>query len=203
MKKLIPKKKYGRWSVIKDASNRGNKRFVLCRCECGTEKEVALHHLSSGASTSCGCYRAENPSSATHNESGTPLHNVWVSMRNRTTCKTATSWKRYGGRGIKVSYEWDKYEDFRDWALDNSYEYGLQIDRIDNDGDYSPDNCRFVECKINMRNKNNNRMITLFGETKTLAEWVDEPICKAAYDTVWARLKSGWSAEKAITQEVR
>lgn len=86
------------------------------------------------------------------------LHNVWASMKYRCNTETSRAYPRYGGRGISVCDEWNSFEPFLKWALSSGYEKGLQLDRIDNDGNYSPENCRFVTSTINMRNSSNTKL---------------------------------------------
>lgn len=102
------------------------------------------------------------------------LFGVYGSMKNRCYNPKRDSYERYGARGIGVCEEWrNSPESFVRWALDNGYEKGLQLDRIDNDGDYSPDNCRWVTPKENCRNTRRNKTLTLIGQTKTVAEWCE------------------------------
>lgn len=100
--------------------------------------------------------------------------------------------------------EWmDSYEIFYEWAMANGYDQGLEIDRINNDLGYFPENCRFVTSKDNCRNRNTSRIETGFGETKTLAEWCEDHRCLLSYGTVVHRLEMGWGLEEAITTPAR
>lgn len=87
----------------------------------------------------------------THGDSRTKLYNVWSSMKGRCNTKSYTGYKHYGGRGISYCIDWEKWVNFKSWAYSNGYEDGLQIDRIDNDGNYEPSNCRFISSKANSR----------------------------------------------------
>lgn len=102
-----------------------------------------------------------------------PLHGVWNSMLHRCEDTKREKYKDYGGRGIKVCPEWHDPNKFIDWALGNGYLPGLQLDRIDNNGDYSPSNCRWVTPKQNCRNTRRNKFISLCGIRKTVAEWCE------------------------------
>jgi hypothetical protein len=124
-------------------------------------------------------------------------------MRDRCNNPRRKSWAGYGGRGIKVCEEWDDYGVFRDWALANGWNRSLQIDRIDNDGPYSPENCRIVDARTNLRNTRRARMLTIFGETKCMADWADDERCSISYQALESRLRSGWSVEDALTQPPR
>ena len=110
-------------------------------------------------------------------------------------------YKHYGGRGISVCEEWsgkDGVVNFCEWSMNNGYEEGLQIDRIDNDGNYEPSNCRWVTCQENLMNKSNTLFYEYNGNKKTLQDWAIES--NIPYKRLRARIKEcGWSFEKAIT----
>lgn len=109
----------------------------------------------------------------------------------------------YGGRGIFVCTEWRSgFDAFYEWALSNGYEVGLslQLDRINNDGPYSPDNCRWVSPTENARNKRNTRFIEAWNERKPLMEWVDDPRCLVRYGLLSSRIYNGWDGEAAMTR---
>lgn len=99
------------------------------------------------------------------------LYDVWVSMIDRCEHPSSTSWRYYGARGIAVAEEWHDPNAFIDWALEHGYEEGMNLDRIDNDGNYGPHNCRFITHRSNMLNQRRNRRIELMGTTRTVMEW--------------------------------
>lgn len=130
-----------------------------------------------------------------------PLNAVWRTMIARCENPGHNRYHRYGGRGISVCAEWrQSYESFRDWATSHGYRKGLQIDRRNTDGNYEPGNCRFTSSKENNQNRSNNRMITAFGLTKSLAAWADDPRCVVPYKVLWERLEDGFTFEKALSQ---
>ncbi len=128
---------------------------ALCRCQCGTERLVRACDLKRNRSTNCGCIRNIKIGNVkrSHGLRNHPLYGVWVNMRNRCFRQEDPSFSRYGGRGISVSEEWCKsFSCFFDWCTQNGWKRGLQIDRIDNDGNYEPTNCRFVTNRENSSN---------------------------------------------------
>lgn len=150
-------KTFGRWTVIERADNVGRIVMWLCRCSCGTVKTVAGSGLKNGKTVSCGCYQKEVAASrATHNSSDSSLYKSWHGAKSRCSLKTHSSYHNYGGRGIKFCEEWHDFSVFKEWALSNGYKKGLDLDRIDNEGHYSPDNCRYVTRGQNLRNTRRN-----------------------------------------------
>lgn len=128
------------------------------------------------------------------------LFNVWQTMKERCENPNRQKYKDYGGRGIKVCSEWREASNFILWALNNGYEKGLQLDRIDNDGDYCPDNCRFVTPRENSRNRRNTKRLTVNGEMKTVVEWCEQLGLNpyTVYD--WIRKKGKAYAEQRISE---
>lgn len=154
------------------------KAHVVCECQCGKICVVACVLLRSGNTKSCGCWKLNGPKqfNATHGFSRVnkthPLYYKWLSMKARCYNPNVERYGKYGARGIRVCDEWlnDPVKFIR-WAIGNGWKPGLEIDRKDNDGAYSPENCRFVTHADQARNKSNNVNITWNGETHCLAEW--------------------------------
>lgn len=112
-----------------------------------------------------------------------------------------TAFKNYGGRGITVCEEWQTFEGFYVWVQDQDWSSEKELDRIDNDGNYEPSNCRFVLVKENARNKRNSLYASAFGETKLLVEWSEDSRCSVSYRVLRQRIvRNGWDAERAITE---
>ncbi len=189
---------FGRLSVLRPT----RKRYVSCRCECGVIKEIDVYDLLSGKTRSCGCLHREVSAERAykHGDRWERLYFVWLNMRRRCYDFKNEQYADYGGRGIRVCSEWNSdYSRFRQWALQNGYSEDLQIDRIDNDADYRPDNCRFVTPSLNCRNKRNSSRVTIFGETKTYAEWAEDPRCCVSAVVLRGRIASlGWEPEVAV-----
>ena len=133
----------------------------------------------------------------THNMSYSRLYRIHNLMKNRCSNPKHTHYKNYGGRGIKVCDEWMKFETFMEWALSNGYKDNLELDRIDNDKNYEPNNCQWITHKENNNKRGNNRIIELNGQAKTLSEWAE--IYNISSNTIWSRLERGWETERAIT----
>ena len=131
-----------------------------------------------------------------------PLKVLWYRIKERCYNENSKSYHRYGGRGICVCEEWlNDSSAFARWAIENGYEKGLEIDRIDNDKGYSPENCRWVTKKENTRNTRRNKRYEWNGETHVLSEWCE--ILELNYNTVNMRLHRGWSFEKAVTKPTK
>lgn len=177
---------------------------VVCQCDCGAYTVVSAAHLSSGHTRSCGCWKRRVCEAKSENtKSGTPIYELWRRIRARCKNRSPSIWRRYGGRGISVCSEWEDFSVFKEWCDSNGYEQGLQIDRINNDGNYEPGNCRFVTAKQNCRNTSRSRLISAFGESKSVSEWCEDERCKAPYGAVMARLHRGWDGEMAISTPVK
>lgn len=161
--------------------------FWRCRCDCGNETVVSRHSLVSGHTKSCGCRQRDVV--VTHGMSYDRLYGVWGGVKARCNNENHKFYHQYGGRGIAVCDEWENFENFRDWSLDNGYGPDLTIDRIDNDGDYSPENCRWVDRQIQANNRRSNRYLTYDNDTHTIAEWAR--LFDVNYDTLLQRINRG------------
>lgn len=152
---------FGRLTVLERAGSRDRKALWRCRCSCGQDAIVIGKLLRSGHTKSCGCWRSDNwfIQKQTHGESYTRLHRIWRGMKTRCGNSHCAAFPRYGGRGICICPEWHQFEPFRDWARANGYADHLSIDRIDNDGDYAPGNCRWTTEGQQGRNQPQNRAV--------------------------------------------
>lgn len=149
----------------------------------------------------CRGWKIERIGLSTHGETNTRIHKIWSSMHERCERKSHEHFDCYGGRGIKICAEWDDYEKFREWTLNNGYKENLTLDRIDVDGDYCPENCRWSDWTTQQNNKRNNHNLTYRGQTKTISEW--SRVTSINKTTIRARLMSGWCAEDVLNKPVR
>lgn len=162
--------KFGRLTVINRAENYvppSKKKKVArweCQCECGNEVIVRGDALRSGLIKSCGCFKKDfayglGKGCATHKQTKTRLYNIWGKMKSRCYKTSNNRYKNYGGRGITVCDEWkDDFPAFYEWAMANGYADNLSIDRIDNNGNYCPSNCRWISLSENAKKSHKDRM---------------------------------------------
>lgn len=180
------------------------------QCECGTIKYLKVTSVVNGTLKSCGCLKAEKARERMikanlyredlHGQTQTRLYRIWAGLKSRTTNKKSKRSKDYIDRGIKVCKEWKDFNKFYKWATQNGYQDNLTIDRINNDGNYCPENCRWTTNKEQQRNKRSNVKITAWDETKVLAEWVEDERCLCENTSaIRYRIKVGWTPEQAIS----
>lgn len=167
-------------------------RRVLCMCDvCGDT------HIKFVSALHDKCTCPNEPRRKSHGKSNTPLYNVWYAVKQRCYYQKNASYKHYGARGIIMCNEWrDNFQAFYDWSISNGYKKGLQIDRIDVNGNYEPNNCRWVSNYINANNKRNNINFTYHNKTMTLKEW-----CRyfdISYKTCMTRYYRGHSIEECL-----
>lgn len=197
--------KLNRWTIQVLPTERNGK--ALCRCDCGREKLVNFQNLLNGVSKRCR-HCSTQAFATTHGasdgggkKSADRLYRIWKAMKWRCNPKNMHDAALYHSRGISVCPEWHTdFTAFRNWAIANGYADHLTIDRWpDQNGNYQPGNCRWVDFTQQARNTRRNRLLTAFGETKSVAEWADDPRCAAKQWTVRSRLSLGWEHERAIT----
>lgn len=172
---------FGRLTVIGLSPRRsGRKSYWICQCNCGNKAVARGDILKAGTTQSCGCMKKEQDrinltANHSHKESGAHLYNAWLGMKQRCYDKNSETYKYYGERGIKVSDEWkNDYIKFAEWARENGYSEILTIERIDVNGDYSPDNCTWIPFVDQMNNRRSSIMIEWNGQIKNLKQWSAE-----------------------------
>jgi hypothetical protein len=195
MKKLMKGERFGSWTVIEYDED-----YCLCRCDCGVRKFVLTNNLIRGLSRSCGCLRKKlcGEKFTKHGRRGTRLYTIWCDMKARCNNKNSNNYHNYGGRGIDICEEWkNDFSPFFEWAIATGYNDSLSIDRKNVNGNYEPENCRWVNANIQQRNRRNNHFITYKGKTQTLIEWSNE--IGVGHTTILGRLKKGMSIEEVLS----
>lgn len=194
--------RFGRLRVTSRANVPSRKTFWNCECSCGNIKIVRSDCLRRGQVTSCGCLKKEQDrinltAAHKHKMAGTRLYRKWQDMKNRCYNSRVHRYERYGGRGIQVCKQWrDSFEPFRDWALANGYAGDLGLDRIDNDGNYEPSNCRWVKAKVQNNNRSTTHLIAFGGKTQSIMQWAEE--LGLNYGTLKSRIRRGMPLERAL-----
>lgn len=205
MIKDITGQTFGRLTAIKYVySDKSRTAVWQCKCNCGNIVNVKGTELRNGQVNSCGCLQKERArmSNTKHGKSNTKLHPVWRGMKQRCYNKNDKRYKYYGARGIAVCDEWrNDFMAFYTWSMNNGYKEGLTIDRIDINGNYEPDNCRWTTQKQQNKNTRHNKNYTINGETYCLKDWCT--ILRLKYSTVANRINLyNWSIERALELEV-
>lgn len=196
--------KFGRMTIIAYEPIKHRGRYV-CQCECGTIKSVDCSQLIDGRIKSCGCFAKELAKeklksitlNTTHHKSKTRLYKIWLDIKQRCCNPKQKVYKWYGTKGIKVCEEWkNDFIAFEKWSIENGYAENLTIDRIDNKGNYEPNNCRWVDFKTQSRNKSNTILIAHNGKTQCLKDWCNE--LGKSYPTIQNRIQNGWQPKIAL-----
>lgn len=205
-------RRFDRLTVISQADDyiypNGKRRTRwVCKCDCGKVISAEQYSLKRGRIKSCGCLNIDmiKARSIRHGGRHERLYGVWINMKTRCHNPNSNSYSDYGGRGIAICDEWDNsYSNFRAWALSNGYDenadnFACTLDRIDPNGDYCPENCRWVNAVKQANNRRNTIMIEFNNQLHSLSEWAD--IIGVKYHTLFARIyKLGWSLEKALVK---
>lgn len=189
---------FGRLTVKRHTSS----TRVECICTCGTIKNVYKYSLFNAPTRSCGCWKSEITikRNTKHGLAGTPTYKIWKDMRKRCNNKTSTSYRNYGGRGIRVCYRWGKFQNFL--ADMGERPLGYSIDRINYNGNYNPSNCRWANRIQQNNNSRQNVFITYNNECLTIGQWAARIGIK--YNVLYMRLNEHkWPIERALTQPLR
>lgn len=188
---------FGRLAVLAIGKPPGTYRYTaVCQCECGSApKKVRLDGLTRGAVVSCGCFHAEV--STTHGLTGDPVYGRWSKMIRRCTDPTNAAYPDYGGRGITVCDRWRDPAKFHA-DMSPTYEDGLELDRIDNDGHYEPGNVRWATRSQNADNRRTRHDLEYQGRTQSIERWAEE--MGISRGTLWERIAVWqWDTERALT----
>lgn len=169
-------KQFGRLYVCKRIRRNGRNNVYLCKCDCGNYTEVLQSNLTQGKSTSCGCYQKELASQrfSKHGKRNTRLYVIYHNMKSRCYNKNNKRYNCYGGNGIEVCQEWlDDFMNFYNWSMENGYSDDLSIDRIDVNGNYEPENCRWATQEQQSNNQRKTIFIEICGQKKSLKQWTN------------------------------
>lgn len=180
--------------VSREPNSSTGKTLWLVQCDCGTRTVVQAGNLVGGHTGSCGCTKRDRSPNLKHGMTRSREYRAWEAMLRRCRRPTDSAYMNYGGRGIRVCGRWTKFEAFFEDM--GECPPGMTIDRIDNDGDYEPGNCRWATVKQQGQNKRNNVLLTWQGQTLCVAEWARR---RGLSDgTIRSRIKRGWSVERAL-----
>ncbi len=192
-------RKFGILTVIARADVAASHVHWNCVCDCGNTCRVSGINLRRGATKSCGCRQARVKHGRARRGQWTPEYSAWNSVMTRCYNKNDKGYQYWGGRGIRVCSRWHDVNNFiADMGPRPSPLHS--IDRIDNDGDYEPSNCRWATSKQQTDNRRNSRLIEFDGRTQTLAQWASE--VGLAWGTIAHRIRQGWSIERALRTPV-
>ena len=200
--KDITGNRYGKLTVMNFVETKKQQAYFLCRCDCGKEIIIRSNSLKMGRSKSCGCLG--HPQNIIHGDCGkTKLYKAWSAIQQRCENPKNKGYFKYGGRGIKLCQEWHDYVNFKKWAVENGYKEnaGLSIDRIDNNGNYEPSNCRWTNIYVQSHNTRKNHNITYNGETKCISEWAR--VLDLERDIIWNKVRRGTDGAKAIELAIK
>ena len=196
-------KRFGKLTVIeKHSQDKWGGWNWLCRCDCGNETVVSGGHLRGMKTKSCGCSRKESKNFS-HKMTGSRIYSIWQAMKSRCYYDKNKRFKYYGGRGIKVCDEWkNSFISFYEWSMKNGYDENAErgqctIDRIDVNGNYEPNNCRWATIKQQANNTRRNHFIEYNGKTQTVSQWANE--LGVEPDSIFNRLQKGFTEEEALT----
>lgn len=196
--------RFGRLVVLARAENKGSKVQWLCKCDCGKLTITLGDSLRFGRTQSCGCRQREvaRVLKTKYPNKNSRLYSIWCDMKARCYVITNPNYIHYGGRGIYICEEWrEDYKAFESWSLEHGYKDDFTIDRINNDGPYSTQNCHWVGRLIQANNKRNNILLEFSGKRKTIAQWARDT--GIPYDTLNNRIHLGWTDEEVLTTPVR
>ena len=210
MLKDITGQKFGRLLAIEPTKQRKERKVIWkCLCDCGKIVFRVGRHLRNGDTKSCGCLNNDRRKErfTTHGMRNTRFYNIYKDIPRRCKNRKRKGFQNYGGRGIKCL--WQSFEEFKNDMylsyqahVDKFGEKNTTIDRIDNNGHYSKENCRWATWKEQMRNTRVNHLLTFNGKTLCIAEWADR--IGIDQDTIWNRVSIyQWPIEKALTTPVK
>lgn len=197
----ITGERYNKLKVISFYDFKNARARWLCQCDCGKQKIVYSSDLRSHNVKSCGCLLHKKISKIKSDNSTKRLHYIYYNIKQRCYNEKNPAYKYYGGKGITMCNEWlNDINTFCKWAIEKGYSDNLTIERIDVNGNYEPDNCKWITKTQQGYNKNNSVLYTINNQTKCLSEWCK--IYDIDYHVVYKRLKRGNPIELALTKQI-
>lgn len=191
--------RFGKLLALKPMGLNSHREMTwLCRCDCGKETITNAYSLKTGMTKSCGCLRtAKRINAMCYKENYKHLHEIYTNMKTRCYNDKTEQYENYGGRGIIVCDEWlNSFKMFYDWAISNGYNKNLTLDRQNNDSNYNPNNCRWVNKTVQANNRRTNKILTVGKISDTMANWSRKS--GTEYYKIQRRLKKGYSDIDAI-----
>ena len=188
---------------VEVCSGRNQGVLWICKCDCGKTTKMRAGELKRRILPNCGCYLHNfrvkgGKKNKKHGKKNTRLYGIYMNMKARCNNPNEDNYFRYGGRGIKVCDEWlNDFMNFYTWSMKNGYQDNLTIDRINNDGDYEPSNCRWATTKQQANNRRTNKFIEYNGETHTISEWSD--ILNIPKHKMYKQIKKGLTIDEIKT----
>jgi hypothetical protein len=214
-RKNLEGKKFGRLLALEYEGTKNKNAFWKCVCDCGNIVSIPYTRLAYGRTKSCGCLAKEiriaqaKERFSKHNKSNSQIYEIYTAIKERCYNKNNSSYKNYGGRGITMCDEWkNDFNSFYKWSMENGYSEEklqsgrnkLSIDRIDVNGNYEPNNCRWVDTKTQANNKRTNRLLFYKGKYYTVKQVSELKNC--SYGSIQYRIRKGWSVEEIFEIEV-
>ncbi len=190
-------RRFGRLVALAPVGRSGRRVMWMCQCDCGKEHAVGADHLTRNMTISCGCHRKQMTADRrTHGMSRSPEYGIWSNMKTRCYNPHVDSYADYGARGIVVCDAWRS--SFEAFIADMGRRPGPkhELDRIDNSGPYSPQNCRWVTRRQNANNKRSNILLTVDGVTRAIGEWAT--LMGVSYSMILRRVMSKWPDRDAV-----
>jgi hypothetical protein len=196
--------KFGRLVVLKEIKQKNKSRYFLCKCDCGKTTERCIKALIKNSISSCGCYQNEFNIKPRYKQRSdnypylkSRLYSIWTDIKKRCNNTNTRAYKWYGAKGVKVCETWENdFINFMNWSIKNNYSDELTIDRINSNGNYSPDNCRWVSMLVQNNNKSSNRLIEFENQQYTMSQL--SRLLGVKYTTLVSKLNKGLTVKEII-----